>query len=152
MVPLGRALANGGKTAERAVLERVMDALTPLRKDAEGALPPAQVRRAGRGGGLRVWSHSVAARACGEGAQAQSGVPGQLPAPSSSFVPAGEACPLPLLLPPRLQAAKDLVGARVHLCRTSSHGGSYSMSDPAAEFCISRQYNSSMRYGEVCFR
>jgi hypothetical protein len=42
IVPLGKTLANGGKAAERAVLERVLDALTQMRKDPENAPAPAQ--------------------------------------------------------------------------------------------------------------
>jgi hypothetical protein len=48
MVPITTSLAGGGKAAERAVLERVLAALKPLRKEAERAPPPGQASRVGR--------------------------------------------------------------------------------------------------------
>lgn len=55
LLPLGKAFANGGKVAERAMVERMLEALAPLRRQEEGgALPPAsQVGLARRRGGCR---------------------------------------------------------------------------------------------------
>ena len=65
LLPLGKQLANGGRVAERAVLERVAEALRPLRKEPGNPPPPSQVgagpagqqgegRQAGRQAGRAV--------------------------------------------------------------------------------------------------
>lgn len=54
LLPLStRALANGGRVAEKAVVERVMEALAPLRHDAGAAPSPAQVGAGWGVGGTR---------------------------------------------------------------------------------------------------
>lgn len=45
VVPITRSLAEGGKAAERAVLERVLAALKPMRKEGAAAPPAGQVSR-----------------------------------------------------------------------------------------------------------
>ena len=50
LVPLGRTLAGGGRAAERAVVERVVQALAPMRREGAEQKPASQVGVRGTGG------------------------------------------------------------------------------------------------------
>lgn len=41
LLPLGKTFANGGKTAEKAMMERLVEALRPLRRQGEGGQAPS---------------------------------------------------------------------------------------------------------------
>ena len=62
LLPLGNQLANGGRVAERAVLERMVEALKPMLMEPDNAPPPSQV-----GGWAAVGGQSVVTQADGEG-------------------------------------------------------------------------------------
>jgi hypothetical protein len=51
-----------------------------------------------------------------------------------------------------VQAAKELLAAGLHLCRTSQHGCSYTGEDPSADFRHAKDFRAALRYGETCFR
>ena len=45
LLPLGKQLANGGRLAEREMMERLVQALKPMRKEPDNAPPASQVGR-----------------------------------------------------------------------------------------------------------
>lgn len=59
LLPLGRAFADGGRTAEKAMVERLLGALAPLRKPAEGGAAPPRPSKV-RGEGRRARSAAAA--------------------------------------------------------------------------------------------
>jgi hypothetical protein len=62
LLPLGKTFANGGKVAEKAMVERLLEALRPLRRQEEGGAAPPSVREDARrllDGGLHLLRSST---------------------------------------------------------------------------------------------
>lgn len=150
LLPLGKALCTGGKAAEKALMERLMAALAPLRRapgGQEGGAAPAPPTPKEVG-----VVHMARFGGCWPGVAVFC--PGSmLRLPSTPLWPSWWLQPAALPGVPAVQAARALLASGGKLYRTSYYGCSYAAAnDAAAAFSHSKQLNSNLRYGDSFFR
>ena len=175
LLPLGDTFANGGRAAEKAMLERLLAALEPLRRREDGAAtpPPAQVRVPGgpeRGfRGCKSFRGCNSFRGCksssfgctcptGECVRvATAAVPGKLANSGSAALHAAARAsawrgPEPAPAIPRMLQDINTLGLKLYRSSPYGCGGYSATSDAEADFAVLRAVNTHMRYGETFFR
>lgn len=148
LLPVGKALASGGKAAEKAVMERLMAALAPLRRQPGGgesgaALTQPTPKEVRALTGVHACDCMFAFVAC---SVLYASSPVSCAVVATAHHRAVSDAPL-------AQAARSLLAAGGKLYRTSYYGCSYAAAnDASADFSHSKPVSSNLRYGEAFVR